>query len=148
MKCDELEEWYAGQFSPSARVYGALDVTEAIAELKAKLDKAIAERDGNQVCIDALKQKLENVQASMYCDVVDANMEIRRLKEERRWRKCSEQMPSADEGYFIVLWEDKSPDIGYIGAEDDVIETIRYRGEGHSVEWWMPLPSAPKEADK
>ena len=50
------------------------------AELKAKLDKAIAERDGNQVCIDALKQKLENVQASMYADVLDANMENRRLK--------------------------------------------------------------------
>lgn len=50
------------------------------ASLKAKLDKAIAERDGNQVCIDALKAKLENVQASMYCDVVDANMEVRRLK--------------------------------------------------------------------
>ena len=27
-----------------------------------------------------LKAKLENVQASMYCDVVDANMENRRLK--------------------------------------------------------------------
>ena len=27
-----------------------------------------------------LKQKLESVQASMYCDVVDANMENRRLK--------------------------------------------------------------------
>ena len=35
---------------------------------------------GNQVCIDALKQKLENVQASMYCDVVDANMDNRRLR--------------------------------------------------------------------
>ena len=33
-------------------------------------DKEIAE----------LKQKLEDVQASMYCDVVDANMEVRRLK--------------------------------------------------------------------
>lgn len=29
--------------------------------------------------IEELKQKLENVQASMYADVVDANMEIRRL---------------------------------------------------------------------
>ena len=27
-----------------------------------------------------LKQKLESVQASMYCDVVDANMEVRRLR--------------------------------------------------------------------
>jgi prefoldin subunit 5 len=31
------------------------EVDEAIAELKAKLDKAIAERDSNQVCIDSLK---------------------------------------------------------------------------------------------
>lgn len=30
--------------------------------------------------IAELKAKLENVQASMYCDVVDANMENRRLK--------------------------------------------------------------------
>lgn len=37
MKCDELEEWYAGEFSPSAMVYGALYVNEAIAELKARI---------------------------------------------------------------------------------------------------------------
>jgi hypothetical protein len=90
------------------------------------------------------------------CDVLDGVVRLKQriaelealnheLEEERRWRKCSEDMPSADEGYFIALWEDKFPDIGYIGAEDDVIETIRDRGEGHSVEWWMPLPSAPKE---
>lgn len=78
----------------------------------------------------------------------EADAVISELKEERRWRKCSDEMPSADEGYFIALWEDKFPDIGYIGAEDDVIETIRDRGEGHSVEWWMPLPSAPKEENK
>lgn len=30
--------------------------------------------------IEELAQKLENVQASMYCDVVDANMENRRLR--------------------------------------------------------------------
>lgn len=51
--------------------------------------------------------------------------------------KC---FPSADDGYFLAWWEDGLPDIGYIGAEDDVIETIRDRGEGHSIEWWMPLP--------
>lgn len=91
-----------------AEVYLKKDADTAIAELKAKLDKAIAERDGNQVCIDALKQKLaekeswvkmlgegeaalslelektkqklENAQASMYADVVDANMENHKLK--------------------------------------------------------------------
>lgn len=67
-------------FDSWEEVYLKEDVDEAIAELKAELDKAIAERDGNQVCIDALKAKLESVQASMYADVVDANMENRRLR--------------------------------------------------------------------
>lgn len=70
---------------------------------------------------------------------------IAELEEERRWRNVDDKFPTADEGYILVLWEDGLPDIGYIGAEDDVIETVRYRGEGHSVEWWKPLPSAPKE---
>lgn len=106
MKCDELIRW---QDKDLTEYYEAESVDVAIAELKAELDKAIAERDGNQVCIDALKQKLmpclngdciltcevvekygkenaelkaklESVQASMYCDVVDANMDNRRLR--------------------------------------------------------------------
>lgn len=76
MKCDHL---LGRKFDGEVYIL-ASDVMEAVAELKSNLDKAIAERDGNQVCIDALKQKLENVQASMYADVVDANMENRRLK--------------------------------------------------------------------
>ena len=36
--------------------------------------------DEVEVAIDELKQKLEDAKASMYVDVVDANMEIRRLK--------------------------------------------------------------------
>lgn len=45
--------------------------------LKSEADKVIEEKDKE---IAELKQKLENVQASMYADVVDANMENRRLK--------------------------------------------------------------------
>ena len=73
--------------------------------LKYEADKALAEKDREisllkeRICngdvsrltwiddciakdkeIAELKQKLENVQASMYTDVVNANMEIRRLK--------------------------------------------------------------------
>ena len=44
---------------------------------KSEADKVIAEKDAE---IAELKKKLENVQASMYADVVDANMENRRLK--------------------------------------------------------------------
>jgi len=137
MKCDELKVYVPqdGPWGLEPEEGGKL-VEEETCYLKSEVDEAIAE----------LKAKLEDVQASAYAESVDSGMENRRLKEERRWRKCSDEMPSADEGYFIILWEDKFPDIGYIGAEDDVIETIRDRGEGHSVEWWMPIPSAPKEA--
>lgn len=83
------------------------------------------------------------------CDVLDGVVRLKQriaeLEEERRWRNVDDKFPTADEGYILVMWEDGLPDIGYIGAEDDVIETVRYRGEGHSVEWWMPIPSAPKE---
>ena len=75
----------------------------------------------------------------------EADKEIAELKEERRWRNVDDKFPTADECYILVLWEDGLPDIGYIGAEDDVIETVRDRGEGHSVDWWMPLPLSPKE---
>lgn len=66
--------------------------------LKFEADKVIAEKDEEiynikysrdewaKACnqkdkeIAELKKKLEDVQASMYADVVDANMEVRRLK--------------------------------------------------------------------
>ena len=51
-------------------------MTEADAVLKCQ-QELIAEKDDE---IAELKDKLESVQASMYADVVDANMENRRLK--------------------------------------------------------------------
>lgn len=49
MKCDHL---LGRKFDGEVYIL-ASDVMEAVAELKSNLDKAIAERDGNQVCIDA-----------------------------------------------------------------------------------------------
>ena len=62
MKCDNLQRYSVDiDYVPNddGAYMDADEVDEAIAELKAKL---------------------ESVQASMYCDVVDANMENRRLK--------------------------------------------------------------------
>ena len=62
MKCDNLQRYSVDiDYVPNddGTYMDASEVDEAIAELK---------------------QKLENVQESMYCDVVDANMENRRLK--------------------------------------------------------------------
>jgi hypothetical protein len=105
MKCDKLKEhkdyadimseWFMGR-----KFYVASDVDPVLAEK----DEAIAE----------LKAKLENVQASMYCDVVDANMEIRRLKR-ALWLARAQ---AADGFATISRWtdyEDMHPDtkIGY-----------------------------------
>ena len=83
MKCDHL----IGRTFDGDVYILASDVMEAIAELKEFAEDACLERDDNQTAIDELqaenaelKQKLESVQASMYCDVVDANMENRRLR--------------------------------------------------------------------
>lgn len=110
------------------------------------MSKELAELRKHELAWDLDKARIKELEAeneSLKYSVATLDTDIAMMK---RWRKCSDEMPSADEGYFIVLWEDKLPDIGYIGAEDDVIETIRDLGEGHSVEWWMPLPNAPKEA--
>ena len=64
----------------SADLYLKYEADAAIAEIKDKLDKAIAERDGNQVCLDAINKKLEDVQATAYAESVDAGMRERKLK--------------------------------------------------------------------
>jgi hypothetical protein len=75
MKCDKLKSLWVycrdinenvdDEFLKFAPKNGYEELVE-----KSEVDEAIAE----------LKQKLESVQASMYADVVDANMENRRLR--------------------------------------------------------------------
>ena len=94
MKCDELKRKYSDITGP---YYGYNEVNEAIAELMKEILNLKAKNIELQSFYDLhgnvdnyidklkaenaeLKQKLENVQASMYCDVVDANMENRRLR--------------------------------------------------------------------
>lgn len=101
-----------------AEVYLKKDVDEVIAELKAE------------------NESLKYSVATLDTDIATMKM----------WRNVNDNMPTINEGYFLVMWEDCCYDIGYIGAEEGVIETIRDRGEGHSIEWWMPLPELPKEA--
>lgn len=80
MKCNELKVYSQCYDGTDGLFYLKSEVDEAIAEIKAKFDKAIAERDGNQVCIDAINKKLEDVQATAYAESVDAGMRERRLK--------------------------------------------------------------------
>lgn len=88
------------------------------------------------------------------------------LKEERRWRKCCEEMPKIEEGVgeiFLVVVENESntsPKGSYVTIAElcdgewyndvtgnEIEENIEgsdyfYRSK---VTHWMPLPSAPKE---
>ena len=84
--CGLIKEWYFnGKFNV---VLKADDPHLQIAELKKKLMPClngdciltceVVEKYGKENA--ELKKKLENVQASMYCDVVDAGMENRKLK--------------------------------------------------------------------
>ena len=79
-----LEPEEGGKLVEEETCYLKSDVDAAIDELKTEHHK---ERHKYIEMVDILrrekaelKQKLEDVQASMYADVVDANMEIRRLK--------------------------------------------------------------------
>ena len=89
---DIMSEWFMGK-----KFYVASDVDAAIAELNQKLDKTIAERDWNQVCIDALKQKLEDAKATAYAESVDSGMENRKLKR-ALWLARAER---ANESHFM-----------------------------------------------
>jgi len=140
MKCDELKAYKGDVTIPvygtiaDAKVYLKKDVDEAIAELKDKCQMhnffwegcGFAKRGfKNSIAVSEafdkleaenaeLKQKLESVQASMYCDVVDANMENRRLRR-ALWIARAQ---AADGFATISRWtdyEDMHPDtkIGY-----------------------------------
>ena len=63
-------DFYEDYIDSQKEYYERTNADAYFAERLAEKDKEIAE----------LKAKLENVQASMYADAVDANMEIRRLK--------------------------------------------------------------------
>lgn len=72
---------------------------------------------------------------------MEARNENQRLKEEHRWRKCSEELPEKDK-YVLAFCP-------YLGS----IEIARIiDNEWRDFSWnflevthWMPLPYAPKE---
>ena len=72
---------------------------------------------------------------------------IAELEEERRWRKFSEEKPPK---YTWCLVSGKSQMGNYIVItdffeEDDWAENPNLNDDTLYIEWWMPMPSAPKE---
>jgi hypothetical protein len=113
------------------------------------------------------------------CQAID---QVDAMEEERRWRKCSEEMPQnyEDGETFLIAVEHESttcPKRYYVTMAElvdgnwsddegrDIDEDIEYDLENSvfrsqvpqgtkkgfyrsKVTHWMPMPSAPKEADK
>ena len=98
------------------------------------------------------------------CQAID---QVDAMEEERRWRKLSEEMPKCDGDYLVMARypDDDEPHMEICfydsNCEDFGHYERRYAGSGncfggfdgeewitHNVSFWMPLPSAPKEADK
>lgn len=72
------------------------------------------------------------------CQAID---QIDALEEERRWRKYSEEKPQK---YTWCIVSGKSQMGNYIVIMD-FFENPNLDDDTLDIEWWMPLPSAPKE---
>ena len=97
--------------------------------LKSEVDKEIAE-----------------LEESHKKEVGQLLMEIVELKDKRRWRKFPEEKPEWGEEVLVVDDESKQ----YIVRFSHDMKWISWGKmntyESENVKYWMPLPSAPKEA--
>lgn len=97
------------------------------------------------------------------CQAIDQvdekDKEIAELKEERRWRKCSDEMPDEDEevlfsdGNYIYLgcwttWDGGCSDYSYETFSGWVESGSEKDYDFNEIKYWQPLPSAPKEGKK
>lgn len=107
--------------------YSANPYKEAQVYLKSEADKVI-----------------EDLEESHKKEVEQLLMEIVKLKEERRWRKFSEEKPKDKQLVLVhgdnwfetaIYHDDGSIDFGDDIHFSNIIETP----------YWMPVPSAPKE---
>lgn len=97
MKCDELKPYVCGGWCCEKEAYAKDEVDKAIAELKARIQLDDDEMAGF-------------LQLEEECGGGDLRNYIAELKEERRWRKCSDEMPqNYDDGdCFLIAVEHES----------------------------------------
>ena len=66
------------------------------------------------------------------------------------WISMEEREPTEEDGYVLLIWEDGMLDWGEYRSDVNNIVThsdrcldVQTGDEGHSIEWWMPLPPHP-----
>ena len=89
---------------------------------------------------------IADLEESHKMEVGQLLMEIVELKKERRWRKFPDEKPKWGEEVLVVDDESKH----YIVRFSHDMKWISWGKmntcESENVKYWMPLPSAPKEA--
>ena len=107
---------------------GGGDLRNYIAELKQKLDKAIAERDGNQVCIDALKEKLGVVN-----EFIKSSKEL--LKESQKMhQRCADNASKQIRRLYRALYKACAN-----WAKSERYTEATWHGDEHREELWAKV---------
>lgn len=89
--------------------------------------------------------ELERMDTEHTLQIAKMNGYISHLEEERRWRKCSEEMPSNEQE--VLVWLTAGGSHGFV-LTSTYLDSQWYYGEDPQdckPSHWMPLPSAPKE---
>lgn len=88
---------------------------------------------------------IAELEESHKMEVEQLLMEIVKLKEERRWRKCSEELP--EDGAEVLATDCEGIWLCYKTTMSDGSPWFQPDGLPHieGVTHWIPLPAAPKE---
>ena len=120
---------------------------EHLRPMGASLEMAEAEIQAYKQRIAVLEKEVGRLQRYHDAEAIKWLAENQKLKEERRWRKFIEEKPDdkqvvlvhGEEWFETAIYHDD----GSIDFGDDI-----HFSNITEAPYWMPLPSAPKEADK
>ena len=89
--------------------------------------------------------ELERMDTEHTLQIAKMNGYISHLEEERRWRKCSEELP--EDGAEVLATDGDGIWLCYKTTMSDGSPWFQPDGLPHieGITHWMPLPSAPKE---
>ena len=125
-------------FDSLDEVYLKSEADKVISDLKAR----IAQLEDDNSLLRKNNAELRSKNEGLLYALADAetNIDI-----STRWRKYSEEKPEDEECVLVVI-EGKVEKVRY-RKFDGSFHNTHFSLLNHSVKWWMPMPSAPKEEE-
>ena len=108
---------------------------------KSEADVIFAEKDKEIAQLKADIADLRDDKKSTDAILDERNAEIAELKEERRWRKFSEEKPEKDQ--WCLVYHEGEIDVDHY--TDDCNNHCRFVMYGFYVTHWIPLPKAQEK---